>query len=877
MDLITIDTNQTIFNSTSTKEEKQIEPNPVVPVLRFRTDLAEKIFLDRYSLKSPDKTTLNVGDKVVFNPDYTGEESKREIGVVVGVNNEDRTVKLKYKVDQFITLPIEAVDKPLETEWSTLADRVARAIALVEGNKKYYHDAYQKFYKILAEQTFVPGGRILAGAGAPGDLTFYNCFVIPSPKDSRKGILDTAMYQFEIMSRGGGVGINVSSLRPRYDYVTGVNGRSSGAVSWAELYSFLTGRVEQGGSRRGALMLIMDIWHPDIEAFINSKKASGVLENANISVAISDAFMKAVEENEDWTLCFPDRKDSSYDSQWDGDLNKWIAKGGKTIPYKTVKARDLYHTICESAWASAEPGLFFVDRVNNYSNSNYYENLRCTNPCGEQPLPAWGVCNLGALNLAKFSKANEQSQFWNHTTSYEEAVQRVDWDKVIEVTRAGVHFLDNVIDSTVYFFEENETQQKSERRVGLGVMGLAELLVKIGVRYGSPESVKLTEKLFELMRNSAYYESTQLAKLKGPFPRFDAHSFSSEFTKSLPDEIQESIKKHGIRNVTLLTVAPTGTTGTMMATSTGIEPYFMFEFQHSSRLGTHVVREAILNDYYNENTTPHTECPQFVTTEDLKPLEHVGIMAAAQKYVDAAISKTCNLPADYSVSDVEQFYKKLYEMGCKGGTVYRDKSRDKQVLTKIESKEEKESIAPPVDPVKRLPEVPRPGFTTTSETPLGKVHVTLNVDPRDNSPFEVLITLSKAGSDTDADTDALARLLSLLLRMNSNVPASERLNLATDQLRGIATSRSVGFGPNRVRSVPDGIGKCLGDLLNTVNTMNLGSTNSLEPHSTEKSNGKANGKNGKSSHLETCPSCGMISAAHVDSCFKCFSCGYALC
>lgn len=841
----------------------------------FRTELAEKIFFDRYSLKNPDRTAIKAGDLVVFKPDIDPrKETSRELGFVQSVEPITKEVRIKYKYqNEYVTLPIEYVDKPTELTWNDLCARVASAIAKAEINESDYTLAYLEFKSILNNQMFIPGGRILAGAGSPGDLTFYNCFVLPSPKDSRKGILNTATQQLEIMSRGGGVGINVSSLRPQYDYVAGVNGRSSGAVSWSELYSFLTGLVEQGGSRRGALMVIMDVWHPEIERFIEAKEDLTKLLNANISVGMSDAFMTAVKEDKTWDLVFPDRTHPDYEEEWDGSLETWLDAGRPVKTYARVKAADLYKKICKSAWKSAEPGVFFTDVVNRYSNSGYYERIRCTNPCGEQPLPSWGVCNLGAINLAKFV-----DKFYSYEDRFTPNVvnqvkSRFDFRKLEEVTRISTHFLDNVIDSTSYIFNENEIQQKQERRVGLGVMGLAEMLIRLGVPYGTDLATAITESVFETIRNSAYWTSVELAKKKGPFPKYSKEYLDSKFCQGLPSALRGSIEEHGIRNVTLLTVAPTGTTGTMMATSTGIEPYFMFQFRRNGRLGTHIVKEAVVNDFVQAAgyEVDVSKVETFVTTEMLQPLQHIKIMAAAQKFVDSAISKTCNLPASFTVEDIEKFYMTLYDSGCKGGTVYRDSSRDKQVLEKVETPKP----ATPKVQVLPLPKGPRPGYSYSTETPLGRVHVTLNVDPKTKQPFDVFVTLSKPGSDISADTDGIARLLSLILRMNVDIPAEDRLKLAINQLQGIAGSNSVGFGANKVRSVVDGIAKCLAALLDQVKELN-----SIPVQPLEKSNGNgAHSENASfgGAFLETCPECRNVSAVHVDNCFKCVACGFSMC
>ncbi|HJT79031.1 MAG TPA: adenosylcobalamin-dependent ribonucleoside-diphosphate reductase [Gemmataceae bacterium] len=870
----------------------------------FRTPLAEKVFLDRYALKATDRDAIREGDVVVFcpNPEADEKRRRREIGVVTAVRRDAQQAEVRPRDEPdapALWQPLDHLDKPLELQPEQMYRRVARAVAAVEPTDEARRQAEARFFRVMAERAFVPGGRILAGAGAGGQLTFFNCFVLPSPHDSRKGIMATATQQLEIMSRGGGVGINVSSLRPRFDSVEGVNGRSSGAVSWADFYSILTGKVEQGGSRRGALMIILDDWHPDIEQFVEAKHALGTLDNANISVAVSDAFMEAVEHDADWPLVFPDRTEPDYDTAWDGDLDKWRRAGKRVNAYRTVKARHLYDRICASAWASAEPGLFFVDRVNALSNSYYYQAIKCTNPCGEQPLPPWGVCNLGALNLGVFCKPTpEGKHFW--PTAGDEApldgadvLARLDLDRLRDTARAGLHFLDNVIDVTPYFFEENAAQQRAERRVGLGVMGLAELLIRMGVPYGSPLALEVVARVFETTRDAAYEESIELARARGPFPRFLAEPYlQSGYARQLPERLRDGIARHGVRNVTLLTVAPTGTTGTMMGTSTGIEPYFLFRFESRSRLGAHVVSEPVVADYCREmgllSDAPLP--PQFQTTEDLTPRQHAEVMAVAQRYVDAAISKTCNLPNQFTVEDVKAFYRELYRLGCKGGTVYRDGSRQEQALVKLPAAGGTAAWRPgdaSANLVKPLPGQPREGWTHSLLTPLGRVHVTLNLDPLDGSPFDIFIALSKAGSDIDADTDAIGRLLSVLLRLNVDIPSRTRLELAIDQIRGIATSRSAGLGPQRVRSVPDGIARCLEELLKFLDRPHPATpSGTIQGNGTPAAaEGEPNGEDSptaaetgrRRTYMQVCPACGNATAAYVDGCFKCFACGYSEC
>ena len=484
-------------------------------------ELGYKIFLDRYAQKDMTRETLAVDDTVivVVNP-KTGQ---REIGTIVGLHLPRVTVELLDGT--IVEHDVEQVDKPIETDPTQMMARVADGIAAIEATPDLRQKWAEQFRWALEDWKFVPAGRILAAAGTEQDLTYYNCYVIPSPKDSRNGIMETLSQMTEIMSRGGGVGINISSLRPRHTYVKGVNGRSSGAVSWGALYSFVTGLIEQGGSRRGALMLILNDWHPDVFDFINSKRTMGQITNANISVGVSDRLYGSGESR-----C---RLGSGIPRYL---LRRIMTRSGTAIwkngkpadaaccTIARVKARDLWNAIIESAWASAEPGVWFRERTNKMSNSWYFANLDCTNPCGEQSLPAWGVCNLGAINLAHF---------------YDAETNDVAWGDLEKTARIATRFLDNVIDSTPYFFEENEKQQLSERRVGLNNMGLAELMIRLGIRYGSDESVAFIDKLYGFLARAVYETSIELAEEKGSFPRFNAEKFlQSGFMESMPDDLR---------------------------------------------------------------------------------------------------------------------------------------------------------------------------------------------------------------------------------------------------------------------------------------------------------------------------------------------------
>ena len=818
------------------------------------TPLGRKIFLDRYALKDTKKETLAVDDTVVVVVNKaTGQ---REIGKVTAVDGNKVSVELEDGSKQ--ELSIEQLDKPIETDPSMMIDRVATALGESE-NDDIRSEWVDNFKWLLDDWRFVPAGRILTGAGTDQNLTFYNCYVIPSPSDSRGGIMETFGQMTEIMSRGGGVGINLSSLRPHHAYVKGVNGRSSGSVSWGALYSYVTGLIEQGGSRRGALMLILNDSHPDILNFISSKREMGQITNANISVAVSDDFMEAVKSDSDWDLVFPDTNDPGYDEVWDGNLAEWKKAGKPVITYKTVKAREIWDSIIESAWSSAEPGIFFVDRYNKMSNSWYYSTIQCTNPCGEQGLPPWGVCNLGALNLSRFVDNGS-----------------VDWDSLRKAVRYAVRFLDNIIDITPYFFEVNKEQQMSERRIGLGTMGLAEMMIHLKIRYGSEESEKFIDKLFKFIAAESYLASSDYAEEKGSFPMFDADKYlQSGFMKSMPKEVHSQIKEKGIRNVTLLTQAPTGTTGTMVGTSTGIEPYYFWEWERKGRMGSHTERVPVYEEW--KKTAGDKKLPDyFVTAMDLSPEDHVKVQAAIQKWVDSSISKTSNTPNHYSISQIKDLYQLMYDTGCKGGTIYRDGSRDEQVL--YAKKEDEEKPKETIDHLAAIKPRVRPtvlfGTTYRKHTPIGTAYITVNAGKGSSEePFEVFINVAKVGSDVAADAEGLGRLISLILRMPSPLSPVERVGSVIGQLRSIGSGRHHGFGKNRVMSLPDAVAQVLEEHIGKTNT---GSYPVL-PDEEDELAAQQLPFSFAEPEADLCPVCGNATFMFIEGCKKCHSCGHSEC
>jgi ribonucleoside-diphosphate reductase alpha chain len=1187
--------------------------------------ISELVFLDRYAMKDPQKNFV-VGDTVVVLVKEDPKFPQKDIGVVTAIDGDAITVELKGTGELF-TQDRRKVDKPIELEPADMWDRMAKAIVEIEAPDKQ-EELAKEFRWLLGNFRFSPGGRINTMLGTGQNLTAYNCYVIPMKANSNKGadsrqaIIDTLGNMVEIMSRGGGVGINLSPLRPRLSFVSGVNGRSSGSVSWGALFSFATGLVEQGGSRRGALMLILEDWHPDLLEFITAKRDMDAITNANTSVGISHAFMEAVADDADWDLVFPDTQDPEYDELWDGNLRKWRDELGKPVKvYRTLKARKLWDTIMESAWMSAEPGVVFLERMNEFSNSWYFEQLISTNPCvtgdtllytdkglrrvdelyfantpltvatdsrlfestfttaspvfatgikpvyklttregyglrltanhrvltenrgwveaqelrlgdkilvqnrgggfgsygdletgralgwsvgsratdagqssavgsqyltrsvsnwgsgsvavaertgvtvqpdrlhelqvpeqafigtremqvgflqalftadasitktdcgnsaivltseslellhgvqqlllnigvysrlnqnhdvvsevvaadgqcakagcytkcqydlsitggemvkfhesvsfitqdqqdqlaalltqthgiqvgvqatqerfvaefaglvpdgeemvyditvpathaftanglvvhncAEQPLPPWGVCNLGHINLSRF-------------VSGPIGAAQVDWDSLRRAIHLGVRFLDNIIDITPYFFTQNEEVQKSERRVGMGTMGLGEMLVRLGIRYGSPECLAFIDKLYGYIAAEAYKASAQLAKEKGPFPKCDVEKYvQGRFIQGLPDDVRAEIAAYGTRNVCVLTQAPTGSTGTMIGTSTGIEPYYSWTYWRKGRLGVKEVQERIVQEYFTKHPDREShfdKLPEyFVTAMELTPKEHIQVQAAIQRWTDSSISKTANAPNHYTMEQTKELYEFAYQSGCKGVTIYRDGSRDTQVLTKIEDKKEvdtNQAAADEAQPasggIQALGEAAdssvaaakadqgcanliwtgRPqkleGATYEWPTPLGKAYITVNECK--GEPIEVFINIGKAGSDIAAMSEALGRLATMFLKHAGMKSSDEKVGMLVKQLSDIGGSTSVGFGANRVGSVPDALAKTL-----KFHVEDSQRSRGIEVHISS------------GGGMDICPTCGVAALAREEGCFVCKACGYSKC
>lgn len=774
----------------------------------------------------------------------------------------------------------------LEQKPEQMWRRVARAVASQEKSKE--QKMWEKqFYQAMQGFKYIPGGRILAGAGTGYMVTYYNCFVIPSPSDSRQGILDTLKQMVEIMAHGGGVGINISSLRPKGARVRKVNGFSSGPCNWAELFSLATKDIiQQGGTRRGALMLMLWDWHPDLEEFITVKQDLSRINGANLSLCISDSFMEAVEKDDDWELMFPDTNDPEYDAKWDGDLEVWKKLGKKSKVVKTMKARKIWDLIADAAWKSAEPGVVFMERYNKWHNNYYWNRINCVNPCGEEGLPPWGVCNLGSINLSALVRQSNSNQ-----------KGRFDFTTLKKIVKTAVRFQDNIIDMDPYVFEGiRHTQLEGERRIGLGTMGLGDCLIKLHLRYGSEKSLIFINKVYRIIRDVAYQTSSEIAREKGSFLKFDQSLFSkSLFVKQLDRAIQENIKKNGIRNSVLLMQAPTGSTSLLAKTTSGIEPVYEFEFVRRDRLGTHTIRHHLYDEWYKRNEIDikagKVKKPSwFVSANELTPEDHVRVQSVIQKYVDASISKTVNAPKTHIVADVKKLYTMAYKLGLKGIAYMREGSRP-GVLERVVKKPAADQNKP--DTVQLHHVKPRPmvvhGSTYRINTPVGTAFITINTNG-DNEPLEIFINVGKAGSDVYAMAEGLGRVVSLALRFSSHLSASERIGEIIDQLNGIGGARVLGFGKERIRSLPDALAKILNMHFKEKEKIARAPINSNVVE-TRKKNGQSKDTIElvaydtqqsllhleQSSSFDICPSCGEAAFAHEEGCKKCYGCGFSEC
>jgi len=803
--------------------------------------------------------------------------------------------------------------KPAETV-EEMFWRVAYHVAKVEEEwGMNVENRTVEYYHLLSSKKFFPNSPTFTGAGTPlGQLAA--CFVLPIADDmGRKsaGIFQTLRDAALIQQTGGGNGFSFSRLRPKDSMVKTSAGRATGPVGFLRVYDHAFGEVAQGGSRRGANMGVLRVDHPDVEEFIECKTNENHITNFNISVGITDAFMTAVKNDEDWNLRFPDLSEVK-ERNFDGTLEQAEAAGITIQTYKTVRARDLFNKIVKQAHHNGEPGMLFLDAANRDNPVPHLYPLESTNPCGEQWLGPYENCCLGSVNLNEHCAENNT----------------VDWESLSQSVVTATRFLDDVVEANGYVPSVPQLKEAAlkARRIGLGIMGLADLMYHVGVRYGSAEGQEFGSQVMEFVRYHAMKTSIELAEERGPFPAiqgsvYDMDDMQWKAPKSLMDyqhnwnmpqvkwdAITEGIKKHGIRNAAQTTVAPTGTIATVAACEGyGCEPVFALAYmRHVNDNGKDLTltyasprfdaamkklglgeekRQEIVERVMNDGTCQNIiEIPQalrdtFVVSGDITADEHVRMQGTLQAFVDNSLSKTVNFHENATEADVAQVYMMAWELGCKGITVYVTGSRDKVVL---ETKATAEKKAAPEAQVERRANPPetmwhgtkksRPkalsGKTYNIETPVGKAFITIN-ENGGTQPFEAFVNTAKAGSEIAAVSEAIGRLISYILRMASPVAPVDRMREIIVQLLGIGGGRSLGFGANRVRSLPDGIGQILDQYLNEKNGIVTSAVklngNGHEPHA----HGMKIG--------DLCPECGEAAVVNEEGCRKCYACGFSEC
>ena len=670
---------------------------------------------------------------------------------------------------------------PWENHPMQIWKRQAKALASVEKNKKLQKKWESKFFSVLEDFKFVPGGRIMHGAGRDDiTTTLNNCYVVAIKNDQINDIYKTVVDEALTYKYGGGCGHDLSVLRPSGDAIHGTGGESCGPTGFMNLFSENTNTIAQHG-RRGANMQTLRVDHPDIEKFISIKTGDiDMVKYSNISVLLTHDFMKAVDEDLDFDLSWGDKV------------------------YKTIRARDLWEQIIENAHKSAEPGLLFWDTMKDYHNAEYCSPLVSTNPCAEQPLPDGGCCNLGAINLERF--VNESGNFMI--------------DEFKETASIATRFLDNVIDYNLdrHALDAQKENATNDRRIGLGILGLGDMLLKMGIKYDSEDALHTTDQIMKIFRDTAYETSNTLAQEKGAFPKYDWSGYSkSKFVKALPKKIRDNIRKNGVRNSTITTVAPTGSGAIVARVTSGVEPIFATSYKRRVKKNDGYGKDFDEYKVYHPTIeklfgTDESLPDYVVTAHNIDPFFRVKMQGIIQKYIDSSISSTVNLAEDITVETVADIYMTAYKSGLKGITVYREGSREGILVTEKKEVKNKEKVAsdysdqtPRVSPTPRVRPVSTNGETRRIRTGEGSLYITINEDQE--GLCEVFTTIGKAGGNAAAQSEAISRLISLALRSGVNPHSVVR------QLKGISGPNPTWENGRLILSTPDAIGKALDDYL----------------------------------------------------------------
>ena len=744
---------------------------------------------------------------------------------------------MKYRLKEADGTP---TDSDVEDTWR----RIAKALASVEKQPAKWED---KFYQALEDFKYLPAGRIIAGAGTGRSVTLFNCFVMGTIEDNMGGIFDGLRQAALTMQQGGGIGYDFSTIRPRGAQVKGVAADASGPLSFMDVWDAMCRTIMSAGSRRGAMMATMRCDHPDVEDFIVAKQDATRLRMFNLSVLITDPFMDAVKSNSAWDLVF----------------------GGEI--YKTVQARVLWNKIMRSTFEFAEPGVIFIDRINAANNLGYVETIAATNPCGEQPLPPYGACLLGSINMAKLVK----NPF--------EANAELDSKSLDDLVRMAVRMMDNVVDASRFPLPEQEAEARAKRRIGLGVTGLADALLMMGLRYGAPEAAAQTETWMKAIARSAYLASVDLAKEKGAFPLFDADKYLASGTmRAMDEDVRQAIKVHGIRNALLTSIAPTGTISLYAGNvSSGIEPVFAYAYtrkvlqKDGSRTEEEVVDYAVQlwREKFGQKPLPD----YFVNAQTLPPLDHVRMQSAAQKWIDSSISKTINCPEDISFDDFAEVYMAAWDQGCKGCTTYRPNAVTGSVLTVSSTKAKSEPIAALVvemetaDVVYLSEPLERPaaleGQTYKVKWPATEhaLYITINdvIISGHRRPFEVFI--NSKNMEHFAWTVALTRMISAVFRRGGDI------SFVVEELKAVFDPRGGAWmGGKYIPSILAAIGAVIEQhLIATGFIAGEGLGLKIDPQVEAVAVGERPRK--------SCESCGSYDLRMVEGCMTCGGCGNSKC
>ncbi|MGA2088434.1 MAG: adenosylcobalamin-dependent ribonucleoside-diphosphate reductase [Stellaceae bacterium] len=750
-----------------------------------------------------------------------------------------------------------AVDKTIEDSWR----RVAKALAEPERDQALWAG---RFYQALADFKFLPAGRVLAGAGSGRSVTLFNCFVMGTIPDDMSGIFENLREAALTMQQGGGIGYDFSTLRPKGAPVKGVGADASGPLSFMDVWDAMCRTIMSAGYRRGAMMATLRCDHPDIEEFIEAKRAPGRLRMFNLSVLVTDAFMLAVKEDAPWELSF----------------------AGET--FKVLKARELWDAIMRATYAYAEPGVIFIDRINRLNNLHYCETINATNPCGEQPLPPYGACLLGSINLAALVLEPFTDQ------------ARLDLAELEKLVPLAVRMMDNVVDASRFPLKAQAEEAKAKRRIGLGVTGLADALIMCGQRYGSAKAVGLTETWLKAVERAAYLASAQLAAEKGAFPLYDKEKYlAGEKIKRLDKDVRDAIAKHGIRNALLTSIAPTGTISIFADNvSSGIEPVFSFKYSRNVLMPDGSRREEEVSDHayrlYRRLKGDAAPLPgYFVDAQSLAPSDHVVMQAAAQKYVDSSISKTINVPADFPFERFKDVYLQAYELGCKGCTTYRPNEVTGAVLeVRKESRPAHQAELPLLapKPAAKPADVYEAGGVVYMTQPLNRpgeltgktykiswpqsehaLYITINDIVQDGRvrPFEIFV--NSKNMEHYAWTVALTRMISAVFRRGGDV------SFVVEELKAVFDPRGGAWmGGRYVPSLLAALGDVIEQHMIEIGFIQPRTAPAPVEALRQVVNLPESGPNAAFG-MGQCPKCGEAGLMRVENCDQCTSCGYSKC